>query len=549
MLHSPRRLVVIAVLLLSVPVLSPMATSAATSVAAERPSLDQPPLAQRGDRSRTVRQMQQQLVRAGISLRGGADGVFGAATETAVRQFQTRRGLTVNGVLDVPTAIVLGLIKGTPLVARGARGDAVKVMQEQLVAVGLPLRGGVDGVFGSSTASTLKAFQRSKGLVASGTFDAGTASILANAVAALQPPTTVPTAPSPSTLPPTTTVPPTTTTVPPTTTTVPPTSTTVPNAVLLSIGSRGAEVRAMQSQLIAVGISVFGGADGVFGNATQTALKAFQTRAALPASGVFDTVTKAALIAAQPVAPPTTTPPTTAPPTTTPPTSAPPTTSPSNVVLLTLGSRGEEVRTMQSQLIAVGITVFGGADGVFGSATQSALRAFQTGAGLPVNGVFDTVTKAGLVAAQPTSPPPPPSPVVLAAFPVAPSCAFADTYGAPRSGGRSHQGVDIIVGSGTPIYAVMDGTISRKQIEFAGSLGGNALWLTAADGTYFYYAHLSAFAPGIELGSAVTAGQLIGYVGMTGNASVPHLHFEVHPNGGSAVNPYPVVKAASNCTK
>ena len=106
-----------------------------------------------------------------------------------------------------------------------------------------------------------------------------------------------------------------------------------------------------------------------------------------------------------------------------------------------------------------------------------------------------------------------------------------------------------MVASGTPIYAVVNGTISKKQVDFVGSLGGNSLWLSAPDGTYFYYAHMSAFAPGIEVGTVLTAGAVIGYVGKTGNTSVPHLHFEVHPQGGPAVNPYPIVKAATTCKK
>lgn len=206
---------------------------------------------------------------------------------------------------------------------------------------------------------------------------------------------------------------------------------------------------------------------------------------------------------------------------------------------------------MQQQLIALGISVFGGADGIFGPATKTALKQFQTKAGLGATGVYDATTKAALEAAAaavpPTSTPPPPATVVLGAFPVEASCAFADTYGAPRAGGRKHEGVDIMVGSGTPVYAVVTGTITKKQLNYVGSLGGNALWLSAPDRTYFFYAHLLDFAPGIEIGTAVTAGTLIGYVGATGSASVAHLHFEVHPGGGRAVNPYPVVKAATTC--
>ncbi len=445
MLQGSRRILAMAVSLIAIPIAAPIATSAASSAAlaypVAHPSVDQPPLAKRGDRSPTVRKMQQLLVNAGITVRGGVDGIFGPGTEAAVRDYQTRRGLTANGVLDVPTAIVLGMIQGTPILSRGARGDAVRVVQQQLVTLGLSLFGGVDGVYGSATVATLKAFQRSKGLLATGVVDAATAEILANAAAAV-------------------------------------TATT-------------------------------------------------------------------------PTTPPVTAPPATAPPPTEPPVTAPPAATP-NVAVLSLGSRGEDVKIMQQLLIGVGIAVFGGADGVFGPATQAALKQFQTRVGLPANGVYDAATKAALTTATPApappaAPPPSSTTVVLTVFPVPATCAFTDTFGAPRSGGRKHQGVDIMVASGTPVYAVVNGTITKKQLDYVGSLGGNSLWLSGADGTYFYYAHLSAFAPGIEVGSVLTAGAVIGYVGATGNASVPHLHFEVHPLGGPAVNPTPIVKAATSC--
>lgn len=137
--------------------------------------------------------------------------------------------------------------------------------------------------------------------------------------------------------------------------------------------------------------------------------------------------------------------------------------------------------------------------------------------------------------------------VSIAQFPVQGMCYFTDTFGAPRSGGRTHAGVDIIAKSGLYLYAVADGTLTKQYIDAPGSLAGNGWRLTRADGTYFFYAHLSAFAPGLTVGSPVKAGQILGYVGMTGNAGTPHLHFEVHPGGGAAVNPTPVVKAVDGC--
>ena len=139
------------------------------------------------------------------------------------------------------------------------------------------------------------------------------------------------------------------------------------------------------------------------------------------------------------------------------------------------------------------------------------------------------------------------STVAIDIFPVQGPCSYVDTFGAPRSGGRSHEGVDIIAKAGQYVYAVKDGVLTKKYLDTPGSLSGNGWRLTTADGTYFFYAHLSTFASGLSVGSAVKAGQIIGLVGMTGDAPIPHTHFEVHPGGGASVNPTPIVKAVDGC--
>ena len=125
--------------------------------------------------------------------------------------------------------------------------------------------------------------------------------------------------------------------------------------------------------------------------------------------------------------------------------------------------------------------------------------------------------------------------------PVSKPFSFIDSWGAPRSGGRSHKGTDIMNPMGNQVHAIVDGVISRQS---SSSLGGISLYLQGDDGNEYYYAHLSKYAS--RAGQRVKAGELIAYNGATGNAawSGPHVHFEVHPGGGGAINPYPIVKAA-----
>lgn len=125
--------------------------------------------------------------------------------------------------------------------------------------------------------------------------------------------------------------------------------------------------------------------------------------------------------------------------------------------------------------------------------------------------------------------------------PVAGPHHFTNDWGNPRSGGRTHKGNDLFADRGVPVVAVTDGTVRFSD----GGLGGIAIWLKGSGASY-YYAHLDSRASGLSAGSYVSRGTVIGYVGNTGNAygGAHHLHFQLHPGHGSAVNPYPTLAAA-----
>jgi murein DD-endopeptidase MepM/ murein hydrolase activator NlpD len=120
--------------------------------------------------------------------------------------------------------------------------------------------------------------------------------------------------------------------------------------------------------------------------------------------------------------------------------------------------------------------------------------------------------------------------------PVAGPNSFVDSFGWPRPGGRTHQGIDLIAAYGTPIVAVAPGN-SRSASSVLGGLG--VVVEHDSGGDWTFYAHLSSYG---AMGH-VSAGTVIGYVGSTGDTSVNHLHFEYHPNGGAAVDPYSALVA------
>ena len=119
--------------------------------------------------------------------------------------------------------------------------------------------------------------------------------------------------------------------------------------------------------------------------------------------------------------------------------------------------------------------------------------------------------------------------------PVQGAVSFTDSWGAPRSGGRTHKGTDMMAAAGTPTVAPVSGRVEHR----GSSLGGLSWWVYGDDGNEYYGTHLSGYE---NVGAGhVERGTVIGYVGSSGNASAsaPHLHFEFHPGGGAAINPYP----------
>jgi len=120
--------------------------------------------------------------------------------------------------------------------------------------------------------------------------------------------------------------------------------------------------------------------------------------------------------------------------------------------------------------------------------------------------------------------------------PIAGPNSFVDSFGDPRVG-HTHQGIDLISPAGTPIVAAHPGTVTRSS----STSGGLQAYVRAPSGTYTFYAHLSGYS---DATGTVAAGTVIGYVGSTGNAgSTNHLHFEYHPGGGAAINPYQMLLA------
>lgn len=218
-----------------------------------------------------------------------------------------------------------------------------------------------------------------------------------------------------------------------------------------------------------------------------------------------------------------------------------PAAAPATQPMVSLGHRGEEVKVVQRR---VGVAV----DGRYGEQTRRAVQGLQSAAGLAADGIVGPLTWAALGSA------PSASYALQAAAPSSawriigtrshswrcpvPGATFIDDYGVDRPGGRVHEGIDMFASRSTAIRAPVSGRVE----PYDNSLGGTAIRLYGNDGNRYYFAHLERYGAT----GTVAAGTTIGYVGNTGDAAggPTHLHFEVHPNGGDAVDPFPTITLA-----
>lgn len=275
---------------------------------------------------------------------------------------------------------------------------------------------------------------------------------------------------------------------------------------VLRLGAYGPQVCALQRALVRGGAQI--AVDGGFGPQTRRAVRRAQRRLGLAPTGVAGRRLRARLRAApRPPARP----------------------SPGTLLL---GAEGRAVRRLQSALARRGYRV--AIDGAYGPRTRLAVARFQRREGLAVNGAADLPLRRRLAAIGARN---------VEVFPVQGVHSYIDDFRAPRATGP-HRATDIIAAPGTPLVAVRGGVIDSLSRADTG-LGGVRLWLRDDEGTRYYYAHLSRIAPGLVVGSRVAGGQRVGAVGRTGNArgGVHHLHFEIHPGGGRAVNPYRQLRA------
>ena len=289
----------------------------------------------RGDRGASVVTVQRALIERGYGLFGGADGVFGTATERAVRQYQAANGLAVTGIVDEATALRLAVLNAGGVVAPawwnelrlGMGGTGVAEAQEALTRRGFRVQGGADGLFSIHMWYSVRNFQRHNRLAVTGVIDEATAQKL---------------------------------------------GLFSDGWVNQRTGMAGTKARAVQQALVRFGLNLPGGITGTYSIGTANSVRTFQRITGLPVTGVVDATTARALgVLVAPVR----------------------STVWSNLAYRSTGSR---VVSAQRALMAAGFNVPGGANGVFSDYMWYYVRAFQRYHGLPVTGVIDVHTARAL---------------------------------------------------------------------------------------------------------------------------------------------------------
>ena len=341
------------------------ATLAALNTASSTPDTAAPDaseitatLLKKGDKGDQVKALQQNLILLGY-LTGEADGQFGPATKAAVTAFQAASGLRADGQAGEKTleaiASAVRAVSNAGTLRKGSRGDAVKALQQKLIALGY-LSGSADGLFGDSTAKAVMAFQAAQSLTADGVAGSATISALNKAYQGGATGGGTVTAPADISKDQVTILP----------------GEQPSSYPMIKYGAEGDAVERLQTRLKELGY-FDGTVGGNFGTITRAAVMAFQAAANLTADGIVGGDTWAALYASNAPAAPSST--------------------------LKPGDKNDSVKAMQTRLIQLGYLT-GSADGDFGDNTRAAVRAFQTAAKLTADGIAGPQTLSALYASS-----------------------------------------------------------------------------------------------------------------------------------------------------
>ena len=341
------------------------ATLAALNTASSTPDTAAPDaseitatLLKKGDKGDQVKALQQNLILLGY-LTGEADGQFGPATKAAVTAFQAASGLRADGQAGEKTleaiASAVRAVSNAGTLRKGSRGDAVKALQQKLIALGY-LSGSADGLFGDSTAKAVMAFQAAQSLTADGVAGSATISALNKAYQGGATGGGTVTAPADISKDQVTILP----------------GEQPSSYPMIKYGAEGDAVERLQTRLKELGY-FDGTVGGNFGTITRAAVMAFQAAANLTADGIVGGDTWAALYASNAPAAPSS--------------------------KLKPGDKNDSVKAMQTRLIQLGYLT-GSADGDFGDNTRAAVRAFQTAAKLTADGIAGPQTLSALYASS-----------------------------------------------------------------------------------------------------------------------------------------------------